>query len=89
MNSKKKEYFLIPYFLFFIVILAAIVQYPKAELHLLMNENHSSFSDFFFRNWTEIGGGWVAGCLLCFLLYCFCIGIAGRYTCFSHSFWVG
>lgn len=69
MNSKKIEYFLTPYLLFFIVILAALVQYPKAELHLLMNENHSAFGDWFFRNWTELGGGWLPFVFLGLLLF--------------------
>lgn len=50
------SYFLTPYILFFIVVLAALVHYPKAELHLLMNQNHTSAADWFFRIWTEFGG---------------------------------
>ncbi len=56
-GEKGISYFLTPYFLFFIIIFAAVIQYPKAELHLLMNENHTPFGDFFFRMWTEMGGG--------------------------------
>lgn len=63
------SYFLTPYFLFFIVILAALIQYPKAELHLLMNDNHSPFGDFFFRMWTELGGGTVPFIFLGLLLF--------------------
>ena len=64
------SYFLSPYFLFFIVTLAALIQYPKAELHLLMNENHTPFGDFFYRMWTEMGGGTVPFIFLgLFLLY--------------------
>lgn len=67
-NTQGLQYFLIPYFLFFVVILAALIQYPKAELHLLMNENHSAFGDWFFRNLTELGGGWLPFVLLTLLL---------------------
>ena len=51
------SFFLTPYILFFIVLLAALVQYPKAELHLLMNANHTPFNDFFSlldRNWWRM-----------------------------------
>jgi len=67
-NFQGLQYFLVPYFLFFVVILAALIQYPKAELHLLMNENHSAFGDCFFRNLTELGGGWLPFVLLALLL---------------------
>ena len=68
MNSKKLEYFLTPYFLFFIVVLATLIQYPKAELHLLMNSNHTPAGDLFFRFWTEMGGGWLPFVFLALLL---------------------
>ncbi len=67
-TNKNLEYFLTPYILFFIILLAALVQYPKAELHLLMNANHTPFNDFFFRNYTEIGGGWLPFVFLGLLL---------------------
>ncbi len=51
-----KSWFLAPYLLIFVVLLAAVFQYPKAELHLLMNSNHSPAADLFFRGLTEMGG---------------------------------
>ncbi len=69
MISKKLEYFLIPYYLFFLVILATIVQYPKAELHLLMNSNHTPFADWFFKIWTEFGGNIIPFVFVFLLLF--------------------
>lgn len=63
------SFFLVPYFLFFLVLFAALMQYPKAELHLLMNQNHSALGDLFFRNWTEMGGGWLPFVFLGLLLF--------------------
>lgn len=67
-NTRHIEYFIVPYILLFIVILAALFQYPKSELHLLMNSNHTLFGDWFFRIWTEIGGGTVPFIIIGLLL---------------------
>ncbi len=71
LNARLKDnsYFIIPYVLFFIVLLAAIVQYPKAELHLVMNKNHSAFADWFFSAWTELGGILITGLFILFMFF--------------------
>ena len=66
---KNIQYFLIPYILLFIVILAALFQYPKGDLHLLMNSNHTVLGDWFFRIWTEVGGGFVPIIFIVLLLF--------------------
>lgn len=67
--DKSIRYFLIPYFLFFLVLLYGVLQYPKADLHLMMNSNHAPWSDWFFRIWTEFGGGFVPFVLIGLLLF--------------------
>ena len=66
---KNIHYFLVPYILFFIVILAALFQYPKAELHLLMNSNHTVSGDWFLEKWTEVGGTVIPITIILILLF--------------------
>ncbi|MFV0390679.1 MAG: phosphatase PAP2 family protein [Paludibacteraceae bacterium] len=70
-KSQNKDiwYFLIPYLLFFLLLLYGVLRYPKADLHLMMNFNHTSVGDWFFRVWTEFGGGWVPFVLIGLLLF--------------------
>ena len=68
-NTQHLHYFLTLYILFFIVLLAAVFQYPAAELHLLMNSNHTAFGDWFFRLWTEWGGLLVPNIILVLLFF--------------------
>lgn len=58
-NTKHIQYFLAPYFLLLTVMIAVLIQYPKDELHLLMNKNHTPVGDCFFSIWTEFGGSFV------------------------------
>ncbi len=50
------KFFFIPYAVFLIVLLFLVINYEKAELHLMMNSFHTSFLDVFFKYFTEIGG---------------------------------
>ena len=68
-NTQHLHYFLTLYILFFIVLLATVFQYPAAELHLLMNSNHTAFGDWFFRLWTEWGGLLVPNIILVLLFF--------------------
>lgn len=61
------QYFFIPYAVFLIVLLFLVINYEKAELHLMMNSLHKNFLDIFFKYFTEIGASIpfiVAGLLL-------------------------
>lgn len=57
MNKIKQtlQYFLIPYSIFLITLLFLVINYEKADLHLMMNGYHTSFLDTFFKYFTETG----------------------------------
>ncbi len=64
-------YFGIPTILFTGILSFMLLIYQRKELHLMLNQWHNSYSDYFFRYITEIGGGFiiVIAVLLVFFKY--------------------
>lgn len=48
--------FLLPTFLFWLLLFVAVYCFDKADLHLQINAFHSMFFDKFFKLYTEVGG---------------------------------
>lgn len=65
----KLRYFLIVVIAFVICTILILSFTDKLELHLQINQYHSDFADFFFRNATHIGDGAFALILLPYLLF--------------------
>lgn len=68
--------FLIPYFIFLLFAGALFFNYSKTELHLIGNQYHSEFFDYFFYYATYLGDGVAVLCmlfLLCFIRYRYAI----------------
>lgn len=53
----KNRIFYIPYLVLSCICLIAILLYSKAEIHLYLNQFHSSFFDWFFSCITYLGDG--------------------------------
>ena len=66
---KKNILFIIPYFVLVIIISLILIVYEKAEIHIYINSNHSSFFDFFLKYWTHLGHGLIAVLLTIILLF--------------------
>lgn len=78
--------FLVPYFLFLIIVGFVIATYPKGEIHLYLNQFHNNFGNHFFYNITFIGDGFaVVGIVLvlCFFKYRFAVLVAISNICSS------
>ncbi len=69
-----KEFFrqnrlvLVLYLLFLIPGGIVVLIIPKAEIHLFINQFHNTFFDFFFKNLTWLGSGWMVMVLFLILL---------------------
>ncbi len=55
--------------LFWISGLVLVISYPKAELHLIINQWHSGFLDEFFKYFTLLGSGWAVFLLALIFLF--------------------
>jgi membrane-associated phospholipid phosphatase len=66
---KENLFFLAPYLLIMILAGIVLVIVPKLQIHIFINQFHSSFFDYFFRYITTLGSGLfavIAGLLLLF-----------------------
>jgi membrane-associated phospholipid phosphatase len=66
---KPNKWFYIPYLLVFIFCIAIILIYTKSEIHLYLNQFHTSFFDKFFRFATNFGDGIVLPLFLLVMLF--------------------
>ncbi len=55
--------------LFWITGLFLVISYPKADIHLAINQWHSGFFDTFFKYFTLLGSGWTVFLLALLLLF--------------------
>ena len=62
-------FFIIPYFIFVIIVSIILLLYDKAEIHIFFNSFHSSFCDFFFKYWTHLGLGFFGVLITLLLLF--------------------
>lgn len=65
----KLRYFLIVVIAFVIFTILILLFTDKLELHLQINQFHSNFADFFFRNATYVGDGAFILILLPYLIF--------------------
>ncbi len=65
---KKYAAFYIPYTLFVITLTVLLLVNEKADLHLWLTSCHNSFSDFFFKYYTNVGA-WVPYLVVFILLF--------------------
>ncbi len=66
---KVNAFVLSVYFVLFVTGVFLVVFYSKADLHLIINQWHTGFFDFFFKYVTFLGNGWmVLALFLVFLL---------------------
>jgi membrane-associated phospholipid phosphatase len=61
---KSNKHFLIPYFVFLLLAGLVLLLYPKAEIHLYLNEFHAPFFDNFFKYATYIAEGFVVAVII-------------------------
>jgi len=52
--SKKSLPYLLAYFSIFVLVGILLLSYQKGDLHILLNSNHSSWQDAFFRYYTRL-----------------------------------
>lgn len=55
----RNRYFLIPQLLFLLVGAVLLLVFPKTELHIQINQLHSSLFDVFFKTITYLGSGFI------------------------------
>jgi membrane-associated phospholipid phosphatase len=66
---KNNRFFLIPYLVVLTITGAVLLYFPKAEIHLWINQFHSPFFDRFFRFVTFLGDGWFVTIPVVLLLF--------------------
>lgn len=52
----KEKYFIIPYVVVVLFIVVLLYNFNRTDLHLILTEHRTSFTDYFFKYWTEFGG---------------------------------
>jgi membrane-associated phospholipid phosphatase len=72
---KNNAFFLIPYLIILLTLIPVFILYSKSEIHLWINQYNSGFSDWFFKNITLLGNGFVIIILSILLLL-----VSLRYT---------
>ena len=53
----RQNWFYVPYIIVMIICGFFVIQFPKAEVHLWLNQYHSAFFDNFFKYITNLGDG--------------------------------
>ncbi len=66
---RNNVYFLLSYFIILVFSIAVLLHYSKADIHLFLNQFHSSFADWFFRHITFLGDGMFIILLAALLLF--------------------
>jgi len=66
---KENRFFLIPWLLFVLATGILFVIFTKAQLHIFLNQFHSTFFDTFFKYITHIGDGTFIAILFVVLLF--------------------
>lgn len=66
---KNNLFFLLPYFALLVAGAFLLINFPKANLHLLFNVHHSIFFDSVFHYLTFLGDGWTAVIISSLLLF--------------------
>ena len=54
---KTNKAFILPYFVFLLVIMPVILIFPKGSIHLYLNSLHNPIFDYFFKYITYLGHG--------------------------------
>lgn len=63
MEIKGTKYFLISFLLFVIIASSLLFFFSKAEIQIVINQSNTPFFDFFFKNITHLGTGYLLGIL--------------------------
>ncbi len=66
---RKNKFFIYPALLIFIVWVFLISFFPKAGLHISINQTHNPVPDLFFKYITYLGDGWVVLAFTLVLLF--------------------
>ncbi len=66
---KRNRFFIIPYLLFLSIASYFLLAYSKSEIHIYLNQYHSSATDLFFRYLTDLGDGLAVAVFLLILLF--------------------
>ncbi len=66
---KANAFVLGAFVLLWIAGLFLVISYPKADIHLAINQWHSGFFDTFFKYFTLLGSGWTVFLLALLLLF--------------------
>ena len=66
---KANRWFLVPAFIFMLILTVLLISFPKAELHIISNKVNSPFLDFFFKYATYFGDGTMIAILFIALLF--------------------
>ena len=54
---KQNRFFLNPYIILFSMLTVLVLIFSKSDTHLFINQFHTAFFDFFFKNLTHFGDG--------------------------------
>ena len=65
---KENRAFLYSYFIFLIIGITVLLIFPKADIHIAINQFHNKFFDVFFSWITHLGSGWMILVLFLILL---------------------
>jgi membrane-associated phospholipid phosphatase len=66
---KKNSYFLFPYLLFLLIGAVILISFPKADIHLFINQYHNRVSDLFFTYATFLAEGLFIAVIVGVLVY--------------------
>lgn len=65
----RNRYFLIPQLVFLLIGAVLLIVFPKTDLHVRINQLHTSWLDVFFRSITYLGSGYMYIPVLFILFY--------------------
>jgi membrane-associated phospholipid phosphatase len=68
-SFRKNSYFIFPYLTIFLLFLILLLVFPKADVHLFINNHNSPFLDLFFKWITILGNGFFTMAIVCIFLF--------------------
>jgi membrane-associated phospholipid phosphatase len=66
---KTNKAFVLPYFVFLLVLIPVLFIFPKGSIHLYLNSLHNPVYDYFFKYITHLGDGWMPVILAVIFLF--------------------
>ena len=66
---RNNKSFIITYLIIFLIGIIVITSFDKSLIHISINQFHTSFLDYFFKYFTNVGSGYFAALIVALLLF--------------------